>query len=52
MGLEHWLNVLGSPTIPYGGNDSRMDLIVRVKEIKGHCPVYKVGELLDEPSSS
>ena len=21
-----------------------MDLIVRVKEIKGHCPVYKVGD--------
>jgi uncharacterized repeat protein (TIGR04076 family) len=21
-----------------------MDLVVRVKEIKGHCPVYKVGD--------
>jgi len=21
-----------------------MDLIIRVKEIKGHCPVYKVGD--------
>jgi uncharacterized repeat protein (TIGR04076 family) len=21
-----------------------MDLVVRVKEIKGHCPVYKIGD--------
>lgn len=21
-----------------------MDLIIRVKEVKGHCPVYKVGD--------
>ncbi|KPK70729.1 MAG: hypothetical protein AMJ84_07365 [Acidithiobacillales bacterium SM23_46] len=21
-----------------------MDLVIRVKEIKGHCPVYKVGD--------
>jgi uncharacterized repeat protein (TIGR04076 family) len=24
--------------------EHRMDLIVRVKEIKGHCPVHKVGD--------
>jgi uncharacterized repeat protein (TIGR04076 family) len=24
--------------------DDVMDLVVRVKEIKGHCPVYKVGD--------
>jgi len=24
--------------------DDVTDLVVRVKEIKGHCPVYKVGD--------
>ena len=24
-----------------------MDLIVRVKEIRGHCPVYKVGDAFE-----
>jgi uncharacterized repeat protein (TIGR04076 family) len=24
--------------------ENKMDLIIKVKEIKGHCPVYKVGD--------
>jgi uncharacterized repeat protein (TIGR04076 family) len=28
----------------YDEDDGRMDLAVGVKEIKGHCPVHKVGD--------